>query len=140
MKSATVRYCNYCIISHEICNREILQLLCNISWNLRPLDIGFWAYTSTNTIYWILVKHLTFNPDIFNQTYQNQIWPWDIHSDHFKSNIKLSTMRYHTHFNQISHKTFNNEIFNQTNLNRISHKTFNCEIFNNKIIRLFNRI
>ena len=98
MKSATMRYFDSGIIFHEICNREILQLLCiilwnlwpwdiDISWNTQPRDIGFWAYTSTNTIYWILVKHLTFNPDILNQTNQNQIWPWDIQSDHFKSNI-----------------------------------------------------
>ena len=39
MKSAAMIYCDSGVISHEICKREILQFLCNISWNLQPWDI-----------------------------------------------------------------------------------------------------
>ena len=39
MKSATMRYCGFGVISHKICNHEILWFWCNISWNLQPWDI-----------------------------------------------------------------------------------------------------
>ena len=31
------------VIFYEICNHEILQFWCSISWILQPWDLGFWA-------------------------------------------------------------------------------------------------
>ena len=44
MKSATMRYFDSGVISHEICNHEIFWFWCNNSWNLNPWDTGYWAY------------------------------------------------------------------------------------------------
>ena len=47
MRSASTRYWGLGVISNEICNHEISDFWCNISWKTQPLDI------------WFLVQYLT---------------------------------------------------------------------------------
>ena len=54
MKSATIRYCGSGLISHGICNHELLWLWCNISQNLKLSDISIivkYLISAENTIY-----------------------------------------------------------------------------------------